>query len=76
MTLEQIEAQVLALPKEAQATLLARLLGHLGETEMIDADTAEIWANEAERRDRAMENTGEAGIPAAEVFRKIRTSLQ
>lgn len=76
MTLEQIEAAVLALPKEAQATLLARLLGHLGETELIDADVAETWAKEAERRDRAMDDSEETGIPAAEVFRKIRASLQ
>lgn len=76
MTLEQIEAEVLALPKEVQATLLARLLGHLGETEIVDAEAAEAWADEAERRDRAMNNAGETGTPAETVFRKIRTSLQ
>lgn len=76
MTLEQIEAEVLALPKEAQATLLARLLEHLGETEIVDSEIADVWADEAKRRDRAMDDLGETGTPAGEVFRKIRASLQ
>ena len=76
MTLDQIEAEVLALPKEAQAALIARLLEHLGETEIVDSEVADIWANEAEQRDRAMENAGEVGTPAEAVFRRIRTALQ
>lgn len=76
MTLEQIEAAVLALPREFQAVLLARLLGHLGQTDAVDQEVAEIWADEAEMRDRAMDRLGETGTPAEDVFQRIRASLQ
>jgi uncharacterized protein YbaP (TraB family) len=76
MRLEQLEAEVLALPREAQAELLARLLGHLGQTVDIAQEMASAWVEEAERRDRAMDHDQVAGIPSDEVFRRIRDSLQ
>ncbi|PSB20840.1 addiction module component [Phormidesmis priestleyi ULC007] len=75
MTLEQIEEEVLALPKDAQAALLARLLGYLGQTDMVDQEVAGVWVNEAERRDQAMDQSLEAGAPSTEVFQRIRASL-
>ncbi|MEB3120215.1 MAG: hypothetical protein VKL41_03215 [Snowella sp.] len=36
MTLENLEAEVLSLPRASQATLLARLLEHLGQSNEID----------------------------------------
>lgn len=76
MTLEQLEAEVLALPRDSQAALIARLLGHLGQTGEIDQEVASIWADEAELRDRAMDNAEATGIPAEEVFQRLRASLQ
>ncbi|NHC35243.1 addiction module protein [Scytonema millei] len=76
MTLEQLEAEVLALPKDSQIMLLARLLEHLGQTSDIDTEVANIWIEEAEKRDLAMNAEQIVGIPAEEVFQRIRASLQ
>jgi len=76
MTLEQLEAQVFALPKDSQVILLARLLEHLGQISEIDQEVSASWAEEAEKRDEAMNIDQVAGIPAKEVFQRVRTSLQ
>jgi Putative addiction module component len=76
MTLEQLEAQVLTLPKDSQVILLARLLEHLGQISEIDQEISASWTEEAEKRDESM-NVGQvAGIPAEEVFQRVRASLQ
>lgn len=76
MTLEQLEAEVLALPKDSQALLLAKLVEHLGQTNEIEPEVARIWAKEAIERNKQMDNGEVAGIPADEVFKRIRASLQ
>jgi Putative addiction module component len=76
MTLEQLEAEVLALSKESQVLLLTRLLEHLGTTSEIEPEVAHIWAEEAASRDQKIDNGEVIGVPAEEVFRKIRASLQ
>jgi hypothetical protein len=76
MTLETIEAEVLLLPKQSQATLLARMLERLGQRNEIDQEVSSIWVEEVEMRDRAMDNGQVAGIPAEQVFQRVRTSLQ
>jgi Putative addiction module component len=76
MTLENLEAEVLLLPRDSQATLLARLLENLGQSHDIDQEVASIWLEEAERRDRAMDEGQVAGIPAEQVLQRIRASLQ
>jgi Putative addiction module component len=76
MTLENLEAAVLLLPKQSQATLLARMLERLGQSTEIDQEVASAWVEEAELRDRAMDNGQVAGIPAEQVFQRFRTSLQ
>ena len=75
MTLETLEAEILALPKDSQALLLSRLLKHLGQSEDIDQDIATDWAEEAERRDQSLDNGLAIGIPAEEVLQQIRASL-
>ena len=47
MTLENLEAEVLALPKDSQAALLSRLLEHLGRGE-IDREVGSIGGEEAQ----------------------------
>ena len=76
MTLENLETEVLSLPRDSQATLLARLLEHLGQSSEIDQEAASVWAEEAERRDQSMGDGQTAGVPAQQVFQQIRASLQ
>jgi Putative addiction module component len=75
MTLENLEAEVLLLPRDSQATLLARLLEHLGQSNEIDQEVASAWAQEAERRDQEMDGGQITGLPAEQVFQKVRASL-
>jgi hypothetical protein len=75
MTLENLEAEVLLLPKQSQVVLLARMLERLGKSNENDQDVASVWVEEAESRDRAMDDSQVAGIPAEQVFQRIRTSL-
>ncbi len=76
MTIEQIEAEVLALPKDAQVLLLARLLERLGQDSKIDQEITGCWVEEAEKRDKDMDAHDAVGIPADEVFQQVRASLQ
>jgi hypothetical protein len=76
MTLENLEAEVLLLPKQSQAALLARMLERLGQSNEIDHEVSSVWVEEAEMRDQAMENDETAGISAEHVFQRVRTSLQ
>lgn len=76
MTLEQLEAEILALPKNSQAALLALLLRHLGQTNEIDLEVVNTWVEEADFRNREMDNGQVTNIPADEVFQKVRASLQ
>lgn len=70
MTIENIEAEVMALPKDSQAALLSRLLKHLGESSEIDPQVASSWSEQAQRRDREMDGGEVTGIPAEQVFEK------
>ena len=56
MTIEQLEAQVLALPNDSLALLVARLIEHLGQVGEFDQQIAEEWIQEAELRDEDMSN--------------------
>ncbi|WP_341738462.1 DUF1778 domain-containing protein [Microcoleus sp. CAWBG640] len=50
MTLENLEAEVLALPKNSQAALLSRLIEHLWRGE-IDREVGSIGGEDAQKRD-------------------------
>jgi hypothetical protein len=76
MTLENLEAEVLLLPKQSQATLLSRMLARLGQSNEIDPEVSSIWIEEAEMRDQSMDNDETTGIPAEQVFQRVRISLQ
>ncbi|MCC5617215.1 addiction module protein [Nostoc sp. CHAB 5836] len=76
MTLEQLEAEVLALPKDSQVILLARLLERLGQESGIDQEIAASWVEEAQKRDEDMNTNQITGIPAEELFQRVRASLQ
>jgi putative addiction module component (TIGR02574 family) len=74
-TVDEIEAEALSLPEEDRARLFERLLFSFEETSPND-EIAQAWAEEAARRDQAMESGELPGIPAEEVFRRLRSSLR
>jgi putative addiction module component (TIGR02574 family) len=71
-TVDEIEAEALSLPEDERARLFERLLLSFEEAAP-DDEIAQAWAEDAARRDEAMERGEEPGIPAEEVFRKLRT---
>jgi putative addiction module component (TIGR02574 family) len=74
-TLEQIEDEVLGLPEESRARLMERLLSSFQEEPgSAEEDIARAWVGEAERRDDEMSSGREEGLPAQEVFSKLRSS--
>ncbi len=72
LTLDEIEAEALKLPEEDRARLFSSLLLSFEGTPQ-DEEIAQAWAEEAARRDRAMESGEEPGIPAEEVFGRLRS---
>ncbi len=73
-TVEEIEAEALNLPEGDRARLFERLLLSFKDPE--DTEVARAWTEEAARRDHAMEIGEEPGVPAEEVFKRLRLSLQ
>jgi len=51
MAIENLEAEVMVLPRDSQAILRSRLLKRLGKSREIDPEVAAIWSEEAQRRD-------------------------
>jgi len=76
MSLDQFEAAALALPEESRAQLVGALLLSLEKANRGGDEVAHIWQEEAERRDEAMERSGNPGIPAEEVFRRLGPRLK
>ncbi len=73
MSIDELEAEVLKLGPQARARLAGRLLDSL---ESLSAEENEqLWCEEAERRDAAWDSKGEAGRPAADVFRDAMARL-
>ena len=74
MTTKQIEEAALKLSKRDRARLAEKLQDSLRtreEREILDA-----WIKEAERRNQEMESGKVVGIPADEVFRRVRASFR
>ena len=61
-------------PAVNRSELLDRLLLKYEHGLILDDEIARDWTEEAERRDRAMEDGEEPGVPAEEVFRRLRSS--
>lgn len=73
MTLLELEQLALELDVRSRAHLANRLLGSLES--LAAAEVEEIWLEEAERRDAAIE-AGELDVrPAAQVFADLRSRL-
>jgi len=68
MTTHDIEAAALQLPDHERARLAEMLIASLDE----DNEWAEAWADEADRRFEELRSGRVKGIPAEEVFARIR----
>ncbi len=69
-----IESQALKLPARSRARLARRLISSLdGDA---DADSERLWIEEAERRLDELESGAVTGIPADQVFAKVRSTLR
>jgi putative addiction module component (TIGR02574 family) len=75
LTLDEIKTEALRLPENDRAQLFSTLLLSFGETPEEEEHTR-AWAEEALRRDQAMDSGEEPGIPAEEVFRELRSTLR
>ena len=74
MSLEELEAEALKLDTKARARLAGKLLESL---ESLPPDeNAQLWAEEAQRRDAEMDSNPEVSRPADEVFRDVRAKLK
>ena len=73
MTIDEIESEALRLNPSDRARLAERLLDSLEA--LSDQENARLWADEAERRDRAWDAKGNAGRSTSEVFRDARARL-
>ena len=73
MSIDELEAEVLKLGPQARARLAERLLASLES--LSDEEDAQLWGEEAERRDASWDAMDEAGRPAADVFRDARARL-
>ena len=74
MTFKKIQAAALELPETSRAMLAQSLLQSLHEEVDETVDQDKLWAEEAARRYRDLQKNPEAGVPAEEVFRKLRAS--
>lgn len=66
MNIEELESQALLLDVRERARLAAKLLSSLDA--LSEQENERLWAEEAERRDRELENDDDKGRPSHEVF--------
>ena len=74
MSTEELEVEALKLAPQERARLAEKLLERL---ENLSAqENAQLWADEAKRRDRAWDANPGMGRPAVEVFGEARARLK
>jgi hypothetical protein len=73
MSIEELEAEALKLDPKARARLAERLLESL-ET-LSPEENAQIWAEEAQRRDEALDSGALASRSADDVFREAQSRI-
>ena len=70
----ELESKALKLSRRERARLAQRLLSSLDQE--ADADTEQLWLEEAERRLGELKSGKVAGIPAEKVIKKARSVLR
>ena len=73
MGIEELEAAALSLEPRARARLAGRLLESLDE--LTPEESAQLWAEEAERRSAALDAGSLTARPADDVFRDARARI-
>ena len=73
MSLLELETEKNKLPIGERAALVKWLLDSFDD--LSEAEIDRLWTEEAERRLDEMERGEVAGIPADEVFRRVRASI-
>ena len=69
----KVEHEVLLLPSNERLALIDKLIVSLNLPTQSDVD--KLWAKEAERRIKELDEGKIQGIPGAQVFSEIRSSL-
>ncbi len=72
MSVQELEAALLKLPTQERARLAEVLIDSLDQ----ENEIAQAWTDEAERRLEELRSGKVQGIPAEEVFARIRTQIQ
>ncbi len=70
--LELLESEAMQLSASERASLAQALIASLDA----DSEIEEAWIAEAQRRDAEMSNGHASGVPMADVFTKIRSTLK
>ena len=70
-TYEEIMSAALALPPDARAMLAEHLMESLDAKDQAEIDA--LWAEEAERRARELEDGTVTAIPGEEVMNRLRS---
>lgn len=73
MNTRELESQALKLDPKARARLAQKLLGSLEE--LSEEECAQLWAEEAQRRDAQMDAESESERAADDVFREARSRV-
>ena len=74
MTRKELESQALKLAAKARARLASKLLESLEN--LSEEENLALWAEEAQRRDEAMDRGADGGKPAEMVFRDAESGLR
>ena len=74
VTAKQIEAAAVKLPRRDRTRIVNKLIKTL-QTER-DREIVDLWAAEAERRNKEMDEGKEIGIPMEEVMAQLRAALR
>lgn len=69
MSTQELEAQMLRLPRSERAYLAQKLIASLDEEDEVDR----AWAEEAERRFEELHSGKTDAIPAEQVFKEARS---
>jgi putative addiction module component (TIGR02574 family) len=70
---QKIEQEVLRLPSDERLALIDKLIVSLNLPTQSDID--KLWAKEAERRIKELDEGKVQGIPGEAVFKKLRSRL-
>ena len=74
MSIEELEAEVLKLDPKFRARLAERLLGSLEE--LAEEENAQLWAEEALRRDAQIDVDPDSARQADDVFREAMARIR